>query len=102
MGCFRTDKVSAHPSFIFYLFQTARYKDYINNLLAGSSINNLSTSSIESLDFSIPSLAEQAAIAKTLSDADAELAALGARREKTCTLKQGMMQELLTGQIRLA
>ena len=48
-----------------------------------------------------PTKAEQTAIATVLSDMDAELAALEARREKTRALKQGMMQQLLTGQIRL-
>lgn len=48
-----------------------------------------------------PSLAEQTAIATILSDMDAEIAALEARRDKTRALKQGMMQELLTGRIRL-
>ena len=46
-------------------------------------------------------LAEQTAIATVLSDMDAEIAALEARRDKTRALKQGMMQELLTGRIRL-
>jgi len=41
------------------------------------------------------------AIAEVLSDMDAELAALEHCRDKTCALKQGMMQELLTGRIRL-
>lgn len=45
---------------------------------------------------------EQAAIGTILSDMDAEIAALEARRDKTRALKQGMMQELLTGRIRLA
>jgi len=49
----------------------------------------------------IPTLPEQAAIAEVLSDMDAELAALQQRRDKTRTLKQGMMQELLTGRVRL-
>jgi len=44
---------------------------------------------------------EQIAIATILSDMDAELAALEARRDKTRALKQGMMQELLTGRTRL-
>jgi len=44
---------------------------------------------------------EQTAIAAVLSDMDAEIAALEAQRDKTRTLKQGMMQELLTGRIRL-
>jgi type I restriction enzyme S subunit len=41
------------------------------------------------------------AIAAILSDMDAELIALEARRDKTRNLKQGMMQELLTGKTRL-
>ncbi|MEI8139184.1 MAG: restriction endonuclease subunit S [bacterium] len=101
MGCFRTNPNETNPSFVFYLFQTGRYRDYINNLLAGSSINNLRPSSIESLEFPIPPLPEQTAIAGVLSDMDTELAALEQRREKTRALKQGMMQELLTGRIRL-
>jgi type I restriction enzyme, S subunit len=48
-----------------------------------------------------PTVEEQAAIAAILSDMDIEIAALEARREKTLALKQGMMQELLTGRIRL-
>ena len=44
---------------------------------------------------------EQSAIAAVLSDMDAEIAALEAKRDKTRALKQGMMQELLTGRIRL-
>ncbi len=48
-----------------------------------------------------PTMDEQTAIATVLSDMDAELAALEARRDKTRALKQGMMQELLTGRVRL-
>lgn len=101
MGCFRTNSAAANPAFTFYLFLTARYREYINNLLAGSSINNLRPSSIESLEFPTPPLAEQTAIAAVLSDMDAELAALESRHAKTRDLKQAMMQELLTGRTRL-
>jgi type I restriction enzyme S subunit len=48
-----------------------------------------------------PTLPEQTAIATVLSDMDLELAALEQRRDKTRALKQGMMQELLTGRTRL-
>ena len=51
--------------------------------------------------FVSPPLSEQTAIAEVLSDLDAELAGLEQRRAKTRALKQGMMQELLTGRIRL-
>lgn len=101
MGCFRTNTAASCSSFVFYLFQTGRYRNYINNLLAGSSINNLSPGSIESLEFQIPPLPEQTAIAIVLSDMDVELTTLEARRDKTRALKQGMMQALLTGRIRI-
>ena len=48
-----------------------------------------------------PTLAEQTAIAEVLSDMDADLAALGARLAKARAVKQGMMQQLLTGKVRL-
>jgi type I restriction enzyme S subunit len=53
-----------------------------------------------SLSFA-PSVPEQTAIAAVLSDMDAEIAALEKRLAKTRALKQGMMQELLTGRVRL-
>ena len=50
---------------------------------------------------SVQSLPEQTAVAEVLSDMDAELAALEQKRDKSRLLKQGMMQELLTGKTRL-
>jgi type I restriction enzyme S subunit len=52
-------------------------------------------------ELSLPPLAEQAAIATVLSDMDAELGILEQRCDKTKLLKQGMMQQLLTGRTRL-
>jgi type I restriction enzyme, S subunit len=83
-------------------FQTHRYRTHINLLLAGSSINNLTPGGLKSFNFALPvERAEQTAIATTLSDIDAELTALEARLAKTRQIKQGMMQALLTGRIRL-
>jgi type I restriction enzyme S subunit len=48
-----------------------------------------------------PTRAEQDAIAEALSDIDAEIAALEAKFAKTRNIQQGMMQELLSGRIRL-
>ena len=48
-----------------------------------------------------PHVEEQQAIASVLSDMDAEITALEQRRDKTRAIKQGMMQELLTGRVRL-
>ena len=48
-----------------------------------------------------PTESEQRAVAAVLSDMDAEIAALERRKDKALAIKQGMMQQLLTGQIRL-
>jgi len=102
MGCFRPEIYTADPSFVFRLFQTAEYRAHIDLLLAGSSINNLSPVNVESLVVKIPlDKTEQTAIASVLSDMDAEIAALEAKLGKARQVKQGMMQELLTGRTRL-
>jgi type I restriction enzyme, S subunit len=62
---------------------------------------NLNKGMVQAFQLGLPSANEQTAIATILSDMDTELAALEARRDKTRALKQGMMQELLTGRIRL-
>ena len=67
----------------------------------GDAVVHISAAALGSIEVALPSLSEQTAIAQVLSDMDAELAALEARREKTRQLKQGMMQELLTGRTRL-
>ena len=67
----------------------------------GSTFLEISKKDTAALEISLPDFEEQTAIASVLSDMDAELAALEARRDKTRALKQGMMQELLTGRIRL-
>lgn len=68
-----------------------------------SGVPGLNASTIENFEVAIPKYEEQIAIASILTDmvAAAEIAALEARRAKTRDLKQGMMQELLTGRIRL-
>lgn len=66
-----------------------------------SGVPSLNARTIEGIDVACPEPAEQTAIATLLSDLDAELAALEARRDKTRALKQGMMQALLTGKTRL-
>jgi hypothetical protein len=58
-------------------------------------------SEYQDLEVEVPEPEEQAAIASVATDMDAENAALEARREKAQALKQGMMQQLLTGDIRL-
>ena len=62
----------------------------------------LNKESLKLVEVRLPSTtSEQTAIAAVLSDMDAEIAALEQRLAKTRDLKRGMMQELLTGRIRL-
>ena len=71
-------------------------------LRVGSGLPNVQKTALLAFSLPVPAdLPEQTAIATVLSDMDAELTALEQRREKTRALKQGMMQELLTGRTRL-
>jgi len=57
---------------------------------------------MRNFEISLPEIQEQRAIASVLFDMDAEIAALEQRRDKTRAIKQGMMQQLLTGRVRLS
>ena len=73
-------------------------------MLAGKQTTNLASinkTALGQLPVALPPSAEQEAIATILSDMDAEIAALEEKLAKARQLKQGMMQELLTGRIRL-
>lgn len=67
----------------------------------GMKVFGVSKAALKDLVLRFPTLEEQTAIAAILSDMDAEITTLETRRDKTRTLKQGMMQALLTGRIRL-
>lgn len=61
----------------------------------------VSLEDLRKIEFSMPSKENQTRIATILSDMDAEIAALEAKLTKYRHIKQGMMQNLLTGRIRL-
>ncbi len=73
----------------------------LNQYSESSAQPGLSVSRLLAFSLNVPPFEEQTAIATILSDMDTELAALQTRRDKTHALKQGMMQALLTGRIRL-
>ncbi len=80
-----------------YCFQTTAIQAQFLFYSVGSKVSGISKTNIGKLTLPIPPVPEQTAIATVLS----EIAALEQRRDKTRALKQGMMQELLTGRIRL-
>lgn len=95
------DEAKVDGLFLTYLIRGEPGRDMMKSLAQGSTRYNISKAALRAAAVSIPDLQEQTAIATLLSDLDAELAALEARRDKTRALKQGMMQALLTGRTRL-
>jgi len=87
------------PSFMYFWFQLNEAR--IVGLGSGSTVMGISLPELKRIQLQIPEHAEQTAIATILSDMDAEIAAVEAKLVKARGVKQGMMQELLTGRIRL-
>ena len=85
----------------FLSFVIRREESQVLRLVKGSTVFHLHGTDMKKFILNLPPLGEQQAIVCILSDMDAELSALEARRDKTRNLKQAMMQELLTGRTRL-
>jgi type I restriction enzyme S subunit len=85
-----------------YAFKSKEFYDQAQVLCQGSGTRYvIPLKQFGEMTVRVPPISEQTAIAAVLSDMDAEIAVLTARREKTRYLKQGMMQELLVGRTRL-
>lgn len=97
MAAFTLDSGRSDNRFIHYVLLSKKLGD----LVSTTALPSISNGVLHAMVLPLPPLQEQAAIATVLSDMDAEIAALEARRDKTRALKQGMMQELLTGRTRL-
>ena len=87
--------------YIALFFRSQEGRKLLKSLAQGSTRYNLSKTALSNVAFPCPLQAEQTAIANILSDMDAEITSLEAKLSKARQLKQGMMQELLTGRIRL-
>lgn len=97
----RAKSGQSHPGFLFAHIFAYDVSRQIEALLTGSSYPAINSADVRCLEIPAPAYEEQAAIAAVLSDMDAELSAIEARLTKTRAIKQGMMQELLTGRTRL-
>lgn len=85
--------------FLYYLLLTL--KPQMMERAIGSTFLEIGKRDVASIELPIPTYTEQHVIAAILSDMDAEITALEQRRDKTRAIKQGMMQQLLTGRMRL-
>lgn len=94
--CF--NKLKADPEYLYYALGRTDFSLYGKQAVKGYTLNK---ESLKIVEVHLPPLPEQTAIAAVLSDMDAELVTLEQRLAKTRALKQGMMQELLTGRTRL-
>jgi len=97
----RTVSTRLDPDFLCNLLLSDLGQRQIDSFQAGGNREGLNFGQIRSFLIPLPGIEEQRAIATVLSDMDAEIRALEQRREKTKAIKQGMMQSLLTGRVRL-
>ena len=88
--------------YYFYIYFSNFFYDRIMSMTAKSSVDSVRREMIVDMLITLPSKEEQTAIATILSDMDNEIQTLEQRLTKTRQIKQGMMQELLTGRTRLA
>ena len=95
-----TDSQQADSSFLHAIVQSDRFIEAAS-ISYGTHMPRADWGVMRNFEVRLPRVREQLAIAEILSDMDAELAALEARRDKTRDFKQAMMQELLTGKTRL-
>lgn len=92
---------SLDAKFLYFQLLSADSITQVTLLTNSSSQGNIGMGDIEKIQISYPCVEEQIAISKVLTSMDIEISALESRRNKTAALKQGMMQELLTGRTRL-
>ncbi len=92
---------SSRYSIDFIYYYLVSNQDVIYNTQTGGAQPHFYPTDLMTMQIDLPTLEEQRAIAIVLSDMDAEITALEHRRDKTINIKQGMMQQLLTGKVRL-
>ncbi len=97
----RGDRALLADGFKGYLQFMPSVTTSLVRLATGISVYGASKNNVRTIEVLLPPVDEQSAIAKVLSDMDAEIDGLEHKSDKTRALKQGMMQELLTGKSRL-
>lgn len=99
-GAFMSVFRSPYNDFVFHAFQSHYIQRQIEETI-GATINQLTNKNLNSFEIPFPNPTEQSRISEILSDMDNEIQELEKELEKYKMMKQGMMQSLLTGKIRL-
>lgn len=90
------------PAFLFRVLQSSVFREFIDTLSAGSTIKHLYQKDLKKFEFEIPYYTkEQEAIAEVLTAMDKEIANLETEREKMIQIREGAMNDLLTGRVHL-
>lgn len=98
---FRT-KPKLELKFLFRILQSSTFRRFIDNLQSGSIIVSLAQKDLKNFEFEIPvDIKEQEAIATVLTAMDDEIEALENERDKIVQIREGAMDDLLTGRVRL-
>ena len=90
--------LDASSEFLYYVLSSTDFSLYGKQAVKGYTLNK---ESLQSVEVRLPGRDEQEAIASVLSSIDEEIVVLKELRDKALSMKQGMMQQLLTGKIRL-
>jgi type I restriction enzyme, S subunit len=98
----RPNRQEAVASYLSHQFHSETFIASVREVAVGQTMASLNTQILKGVPVILPPLPEQIAIAAVLTDLDTELKALKQRLTKTRALKQGIMEELLTGKTRLA
>ncbi|MEK5392996.1 restriction endonuclease subunit S [Margalitia sp. FSL K6-0131] len=98
---FRTTP-SLLPTFLYRVLLSSIFKEFINTLSAGSTIKHLYQKDLSNFEFRMPQdIREQQAIASVLKAMDEEIESLEVEKEKIMGIREGAMDDLLTGRVRL-
>lgn len=89
------------PTFLAYFFRSACGRSLVSSLAQGATRYNIAKTKFLDLDLELPDVGRQREIVDALTDADRLISTLERQIAKKLAIKQGMMQQLLTGKIRL-
>ncbi len=95
------DREHIDPTYLAYFFRSSQGRDIVSVLAQGATRYNIAKTKLMQVAPVLPPIDEQRAIVNVLRDSEIEVDALDLRLQKARAIKTGMMQQLLTGRVRL-